>query len=83
MSTVTKGIALPDDLQAFAEERVQAGEYASVGEVTQEAFGSCSSVTDSAPRFVKNWPCSSRRWKPVTTSSQATTSSNKQCTQGR
>ena len=38
MSTAAKVIALPEDLQAFAEERVRAGEYANVGEVTQEAF---------------------------------------------
>lgn len=31
-------IALPEDLQAFAEERVRAGEYANVDAVTQEAF---------------------------------------------
>jgi putative addiction module CopG family antidote len=38
MSNAAKTIALPEDLQAFAEERVRAGEYSSVGEVTQEAF---------------------------------------------
>jgi putative addiction module CopG family antidote len=38
MSNAAKVIALPDDLQAFAEERVRAGEYASVGEVAEEAF---------------------------------------------
>ena len=31
-------IALPEDLQAFAEERVRAGEYENVGAVAQEAF---------------------------------------------
>jgi len=31
-------IALPEDLQAFAEERVRAGEYVSVGDAAQEAF---------------------------------------------
>ena len=38
MSNAAKTIALPDDLQAFAEERVRAGEYANVVEVAQEAF---------------------------------------------
>jgi len=38
MSNAAKVIALPDDLQAFAEERVRASEYASVGEVAEEAF---------------------------------------------
>lgn len=30
---------LPEDLQAFAEERVRAGDYASVEEVVRDAFG--------------------------------------------
>jgi putative addiction module CopG family antidote len=38
MSNVAKEIALPEELQAFAEERVRSGEYASVSEVVQEAF---------------------------------------------
>jgi putative addiction module CopG family antidote len=38
MSNDAKDIALPEELQAFAEERVRSGEYASVTEVTQEAF---------------------------------------------
>ena len=38
MSNDAKHIALPEELRAFAEERVRAGEYASVTEVTQEAF---------------------------------------------
>ena len=38
MSNAAKVITLPDELQAFAEERVRAGEYANVGEVAQEAF---------------------------------------------
>ena len=38
MSNAAKTIALPEDLQAFAEERVRAGEYASVNDVAQEAF---------------------------------------------
>ncbi len=38
MSNVAKDIALPEELQAFAEERVRSGEYASVTEVLQEAF---------------------------------------------
>lgn len=38
MSNVAKDIALPEELQAFAEERVRSGEYASVIEVAQEAF---------------------------------------------
>ena len=38
MSNAAEVIQLPEDLQAFAEERVRAGEYASVGEVTNAAF---------------------------------------------
>lgn len=38
MSNDAKDIALPEELQAFAEERVRSGEYASVSEVAQEAF---------------------------------------------
>lgn len=38
MSNAAKTIALPEDLQAFAEERVRAGEYASVNDVALEAF---------------------------------------------
>lgn len=38
MSNVAKDMALPEELQAFAEERVRSGEYASVSEVAQEAF---------------------------------------------
>ena len=38
MPNAAKVIALPEDLQAFAEERVRAGEYASVGDVAHEAF---------------------------------------------
>jgi len=38
MSNPAKAIVLPDDLQAFAEERVRAGDYATVGEVAQAAF---------------------------------------------
>lgn len=38
MSSAAKGIPLPENLQAFAEERVRAGEYANVDEVTREAF---------------------------------------------
>jgi len=38
MPNAANVIALPDDLQAFAEERVRAGEYANVGAVAEEAF---------------------------------------------
>ncbi len=38
MPNAAKAIALPEALQAFAEERVRAGEYANVDEVAQEAF---------------------------------------------
>jgi putative addiction module CopG family antidote len=38
MSNAANMIALPEDLHAFARERVRAGEYASVGDVAQEAF---------------------------------------------
>jgi len=38
MSNAAKAITLPDDLQAFAEGRVRAGEYANVDEVAHEAF---------------------------------------------
>jgi putative addiction module CopG family antidote len=38
MSSAANVLSLPEDLQAFAEERVRAGEYASVGEVAEEAF---------------------------------------------
>jgi putative addiction module CopG family antidote len=37
-SSGSKTIELSEDLQAFAEERVRAGEYGSVGEVAAEAF---------------------------------------------
>jgi len=33
MSNAAKAIQLPEDLQAFAEERLRAGEYATVDEV--------------------------------------------------
>ncbi len=38
MANPAKHIELPDDLQAFAEERVRAGEYANVREVAAAAF---------------------------------------------
>ncbi len=38
MPNAAKSIALPEALQAFAEERVRAGEYANVDAVAQEAF---------------------------------------------
>ena len=38
MSNAAKTIELPEDLQAFAEERVRAGEYASVSAVATEAL---------------------------------------------
>jgi putative addiction module CopG family antidote len=38
MSDAAKMIVLPEELQAFAEERVRAGEYANVSEVASEAF---------------------------------------------
>lgn len=38
MRNTTKTIELPEDLQAFAEERVGAGEYASVSDVVRDAF---------------------------------------------
>jgi putative addiction module CopG family antidote len=38
MSNAAKAIQLPADLQAFAEERVRAGEYASVDEVASAAL---------------------------------------------
>jgi len=38
MTTPAKLIALPENLQAFAEERVRAGEYSNIGEVAEEAF---------------------------------------------
>ncbi len=38
MSHTTKMIELPEDLQAFAEERVRAGQNTSVTEVVREAL---------------------------------------------
>ena len=38
MSNAVKPIELPEDLQAFAEERVRAGEYASVADVVRDAL---------------------------------------------
>jgi putative addiction module CopG family antidote len=38
MSNAAKAIQLPEDLQAFAEERVRAGEYESVDEVASAAL---------------------------------------------
>ena len=38
MSNPAKTIELPEDLQAFAEERVRAGEYASVADVVRDAL---------------------------------------------
>lgn len=38
MSNAAKAIELPDDLQAFAEERVRAGEYSSVADVVRHAL---------------------------------------------
>lgn len=38
MSTPTQLIRLPEDLQAFAEERVRAGQNASVAEVVRDAL---------------------------------------------
>ena len=37
MGNPAKTIELPEDLQTFAEERVSAGEFASVSEVAVEA----------------------------------------------
>ena len=38
MSNAAKVITLSEELQAFAEERMRAGEYANVDEVAHEAF---------------------------------------------
>ena len=38
MSNAAKSIELPEDLQAFAEERVRAGQYASVVDVVRDAL---------------------------------------------
>jgi len=38
MSNAAKSIELPEDLQAFAEERVRAGESASVADVVRDAL---------------------------------------------
>ena len=38
MSNAAKKIELPEDLQAFAEERVRAGQSASVEDVVREAL---------------------------------------------
>ena len=38
MSNTARPIQLPEDLQAFAEERVRAGQNASVDEVVREAL---------------------------------------------
>jgi putative addiction module CopG family antidote len=38
MSNAAKTIELPEDLQAFAEERVRAGKSASVDEVVRDAL---------------------------------------------
>ncbi len=38
MSNTAKAIQLPEDLQAFAEERVRAGQSPSVAEVVREAL---------------------------------------------
>lgn len=38
MSNAAKAIQLPDDLQAFAEERVRSGHGASVEDVVREAL---------------------------------------------
>jgi Arc/MetJ-type ribon-helix-helix transcriptional regulator len=38
MTNAAKLIALPENLLAFAEERVRAGEYADLAEVTEDAF---------------------------------------------
>jgi putative addiction module CopG family antidote len=37
MANPARTIELPEDLQAFAEERVRAGEYASVADVIRDA----------------------------------------------
>lgn len=38
MANPARTIELPEDLQAFAEERVRAGKYASVSEVVRDAL---------------------------------------------
>lgn len=38
MSDPARTIELPEDLRAFAEERVRAGEYASVADVVRDAL---------------------------------------------
>ncbi len=38
MANPARTIELPEDLQAFAEERVRAGKYASVAEVVRDAL---------------------------------------------
>ena len=38
MSSAAKSVELPEDLQAFAEERVRAGQYTSVVDVVPDAL---------------------------------------------
>jgi putative addiction module CopG family antidote len=46
MSNAAKPIELPEDLQAFAEERVRAGEAASVEDVVRDAFNALQERSD-------------------------------------
>ena len=82
MSNAAKVIALPDDLQAFAEERVRAGEYASVGEVAEEAFRLLQR-RDERRHEVRSLLLSFARWRMAPTSTHRKTSLSKQFKPGR
>ena len=48
MAQANRTIELPEDLQAFAEERVRTGQNTSVAEVVRDAFGALQLGTSEA-----------------------------------
>jgi Arc/MetJ-type ribon-helix-helix transcriptional regulator len=59
MAQASKTIELPEDLQAFAEERVRTGQNTSVAEVVRDAFGALQLGTSEARDLDADW---SKAW---------------------
>jgi len=59
MAPAYRTIELPEDLQAYAEERVRSGQYTSVAEVVRDAFGALQSRPFEARELDADW---SKAW---------------------
>ena len=59
MAQANRIIELPEDLQAFAEERVRTGQNASVGEVVRDAFDALQLRASEASEQDAEW---SKAW---------------------